>query len=91
MSFIKKALSLFSVSVLDTRLEPPEDEKKKASITQSAGPNRWSTGEYYIYGVIFLVFVPLMFKTVIDASSGMSISYCVAFVVCFANSLIFFH
>lgn len=71
MSILSSILSLFSLSVLDTRLDPPDDEKKRQSIILSAGPNRWYTKEYYAYGIVFLVTVPLMFKAVIDASSGM--------------------
>lgn len=61
-------LSLFSLSVLDTRLDPPSDEKKRQQIIAKAGPARWKTREFYIYGFIFAICVPLMCKGAIDAS-----------------------
>ena len=61
-------LSLFSLPVLDTRLDPPSDEKKRQQIIAKAGPARWKTREFYIYGFIFAICVPLMCKGAIDAS-----------------------
>lgn len=62
-------LDFFSLSVLDTRLDPPQDEKKRQQIALAAGPPRWKTTEFYVYAVVFLVAVPMMFKAGIDASS----------------------
>lgn len=61
-------LKLFSLSVLDLRLEPPSDDKKRQHIISKAGQVRWKTREFYIYGIIFAVCVPLMCKSAIDAS-----------------------
>lgn len=68
-------LHFFSLSVLDTRLEPPADEKKRQSVIQNAGPPRWKTKEFFIYGLFFLVAVPLMFKAGMDASSETNVNY----------------
>lgn len=57
-------LSLFSVESLDARLA----EGKKKSVQESAGPKRWNTVEFYVYGAVFAIAVPLMFKAAIDAS-----------------------
>lgn len=61
---------MFSLSVLDTRLDPPLDEKKRQQVAAAAGPPRWKTTEFYVYGVVFLVTVPCMFKAAMDASRG---------------------
>lgn len=63
-------LQFFSLSVLDTRLDPPQDEKKRLQAIQYAGPSRWKTKEFYLYGVIFAIAVPMMFKAAMDASRG---------------------
>lgn len=63
-------LSFFSLSVLDTRLDPPQDEKRRQQTINDAGPPRWKTTEFYIYGFIFLMAVPMMFKAAMDASRG---------------------
>lgn len=68
-------LKFFSLSVLDTRLDPPADEKRRQQAIQAAGPPRWKTKEFYLYGAIFLVAVPLMFKATMDASSEDNINY----------------
>lgn len=36
-----------------------------------ASPSKWNTPEFYVYYVIFLVAVPMMFRTVYDVSKGM--------------------
>ena len=35
---------------------------------EGSSPSRWKTPEYIYHGLVFLVAVPLMFKTVIDLS-----------------------
>lgn len=35
-----------------------------------ASSPRWNTPEFYIYYLVFIVAVPLMFKTAIDVSQG---------------------
>ncbi|CAN6648872.1 membrane-bound O-acyltransferase Gup1p [Trichomonascus vanleenenianus] len=72
---MSKLVSLLSVEVLDTRLGPAEDEKKRQAIINSAGKPRWKTKEFYFYGVIFALAVPMMFKAAIDASSQDNANY----------------
>ena len=35
-----------------------------------AQPSKWRTTEYYVYYIVFIICVPLMFKTVIQVSLG---------------------
>jgi len=37
---------------------------------QNIQPGRWNTTEFYLYYLVFIVAVPLMFKSVLDVSSG---------------------
>ncbi|EAW11269.1 putative glycerol:H+ symporter (Gup1) [Aspergillus clavatus NRRL 1] len=74
---------LYSLDTLDTRFtasattplkatadtRPPAAKDARANaIANGASPSNWRTPEFYIYYFIFLTAVPLMFKTVIDAS-----------------------
>ncbi|RDW78553.1 putative glycerol:H+ symporter (Gup1) [Aspergillus mulundensis] len=75
---------LYSLDTLDTRFTVPanvpvklaaEDTRsgsakdaRSNAVANSASPSRWGTLEYYVYYLIFLVAVPLMFKTVVDVS-----------------------
>ena len=36
----------------------------------SASQSRWKTPEFFVYYLVFIILVPLMFKTVIDVSQG---------------------
>lgn len=74
-NIFKDLLSLLSVETLDTRLEPPNDEKKAQQAKSKAGPARWKTPEFYVYAVIFAIAVPLMFKAAIDSSSSSNPNY----------------
>lgn len=65
-------LNLFSPEVLDTRLGPAADPKVRQQIQSSAGPRRWNTLEFYIYGIFFAFCVPMMFKAAMNASSTAS-------------------
>lgn len=40
------------------------------SIAQNARASLWRTPEFFVYYLFFITLVPLMFKTVIDASKG---------------------
>lgn len=71
MTVLSSFLSLFSLSTLDTRLDPPQDEKKRTTIIQSAGPVRWYTKEFMFYAFMFILVVPQLFSTVMQASSSM--------------------
>jgi hypothetical protein len=45
-----------------------QDEKPPAALPSGASPSRWTTPEFYFYGLVHLVAVLLMFKAVIDVS-----------------------
>ena len=70
---------LFSLDVLDKRLTTPSKAPVKAEIDPAkpvprsqlpdgASPSLWNTPEFYFYYLVFIVAVPLMFKSVIDVS-----------------------
>lgn len=48
-------------------------------ILSQVKPSRWSTPEFYFYGIAFLFVVPYMFKVAIDLSSGMSFPFFLPF------------
>lgn len=69
---------VYSLDTLDTRFtstatpdtrRPAKDSRANA-IAQGASPSLWRTPEFFIYYIFFIVLVPLMFKTVSDASKG---------------------
>ncbi|EAA64928.1 hypothetical protein AN2096.2 [Aspergillus nidulans FGSC A4] len=86
LSFLSWLRRLYSLDTLDTRFTVPanvpvkiaaEDTRsgsakdaRSNAVTNSASPPRWATLEFYVYYVVFIVAVPLMFKTVIDVSQG---------------------
>lgn len=73
---------VYSLDTLDTRFtstaitpsnsdtRPPVKDARANAIAQGASPSLWRTPEFFIYYVFFIVLVPLMFKTVVDASKG---------------------
>jgi hypothetical protein len=74
---------IYSLDTLDTRftstaITPNTDTRSPAqnaranAIAQGASPSLWRTPEFFVYYIFFIVCVPLMFKTVIDASDGES-------------------
>ncbi|CAN3355578.1 membrane-bound O-acyltransferase Gup1p [Diutina catenulata] len=65
----------FSLEALDTRLAAPADYKKKDAVVKKAAPSRWGTLEFKIYYLVFLVVVPLMIKTCMDASNETNPNY----------------
>lgn len=88
LSFLSWLRRLYSLDTLDTRFTVPanvpvkiaaEDTRsgsakdaRSNAVTNSASPPRWATLEFYVYYMVFIVAVPLMFKTVIDVSQGAS-------------------
>ena len=46
----------------------PRNGGQKAITSNEASPPLWNTAEFYIYYLIFLICVPLMFKSVYDVS-----------------------
>ncbi|KAL4921535.1 MBOAT, membrane-bound O-acyltransferase family-domain-containing protein [Aspergillus aurantiobrunneus] len=75
---------LYSLDTLDTRFTVPantpikvaaEDTRsgsakdaRSSVVASSASPSKWGTLEFYVYYLVFLVAVPLMFKTVVGVS-----------------------
>lgn len=53
----------------DTRPPSAKDARANA-IANGASPPNWRTPEFFVYYLVFLTVVPMMFKTVIDASKG---------------------
>jgi hypothetical protein len=73
---------VYSLDTLDTRFTStaitpapdtrPSKDARTNAIAQGASPSLWRTPEFFIYYLFFIILVPLMFKTVIDASKGES-------------------
>ncbi|RHZ52237.1 hypothetical protein CDV55_103359 [Aspergillus turcosus] len=81
---------LYSLDTLDTRFtasattslkaaadtRPPSAKDARANaIANGASPPNWRTPEFFVYYFVFLTVVPMMFKTVIDASKESHPSY----------------
>jgi hypothetical protein len=73
----------YSLDTLDTRFttsastpasadtRPPSAKDARANaIAQNAPTSLWRTPEFFVYYLFFITLVPLMFKTVVDASNG---------------------
>jgi len=70
----------YSLDTLDTRFTttstPASDTRPRAkdaranAIAQNAPAPLWRTPEFFVYYLFFITLVPLMFKTVVDASKG---------------------
>ncbi len=69
--FTVPANTPIKVAAEDTRSGPAKDARSNA-VASGASPSKWGTLEFYVYYVVFLVAVPLMFKTVVDVSQGWS-------------------
>lgn len=76
---------LYSLDTLDTRFtssattpahaaadtRPPAAKDARANaVARGAHAPLWRTPEFFIYYLFFIILVPLMFKTVVDASKG---------------------
>ncbi|KAK4693667.1 hypothetical protein P7C71_g3778, partial [Lecanoromycetidae sp. Uapishka_2] len=69
-----------SSRALPSRIDPvrssPEESSYKRGkargndVASEASPPRWKTPEFIYHGLVFLIAVPLMFKTVIDVSKS---------------------
>ncbi|AET37975.1 membrane-bound O-acyltransferase family protein Ecym_2227 [Eremothecium cymbalariae DBVPG len=66
---------LFSLESLDARLAPPKDVKRRQQISLNAGKSRWNTLEFWLYYLVFIIVIPLMFKTGMDASNELNPNY----------------
>ncbi|CAI8499034.1 unnamed protein product [Pichia kudriavzevii] len=62
-------LSFFAVESLDSRIS---SNRRKPTTTQ---PSHWKTPEFKFYMVCFLIVVPIMFKTAMDASNETNPNY----------------
>lgn len=68
--------NFFSLETLDTRLHAPSSiDRKNAIIAKANIQSKWNTLEYKIYGIIFVIAVPLMAKTAIEASNENNPNY----------------
>ncbi|GMF75562.1 unnamed protein product [Aspergillus oryzae] len=65
--FIVSSNTPLKAVATDTRSAPAKDARANA-IASNAAPSKWRTPEFWVYYVIFLIAVPLMFKTVIEVS-----------------------
>ncbi|KNG80499.1 glycerol:H+ symporter (Gup1), partial [Aspergillus nomiae NRRL 13137] len=65
--FIVSSNTPLKAVAADTRSAPAKDARANA-IASNAAPSKWRTPEFWVYYVIFLIAVPLMFKTVIEVS-----------------------
>jgi hypothetical protein len=79
---------LYSLDTLDTRFTVPANTPVKVaaedtrsgsakdarsnSVANNPSLSKWGTPEFFFYYIIFLIAVPLMFKTVVDVSQGAS-------------------
>lgn len=76
MQLLREFLSFFSLETIDARLFPPIDNKKKQAIVAKVpSKSRWNTTEFKLYGLVFLVCIPLMFKTAMEASNESNPNY----------------
>ncbi|ODV98372.1 hypothetical protein PACTADRAFT_852 [Pachysolen tannophilus NRRL Y-2460] len=73
--YLSAFLSFFSLEALDSRLAPNSNLSKRGAIIKSAQPSKWSTLEFKIYMVLFIIFVPMMYKTAMDASNETNKNY----------------
>lgn len=60
------------ISPIDPATTSPEERRKERNIPETlpegAKPPKWRTPEFTVYGLVFLIVVPLMFWTVYDVS-----------------------
>lgn len=74
MLLLHEILDFFALETLDTRLVPAT-AKKQAVIQKSCPVSKWNTLEFKIYGVIFAVVVPFMFKAAMDSLNETNPNY----------------
>lgn len=88
LAFLEWLRRLYSLDTLDTRFIVPantpikvaEDTRSASAkdarpnaVASKAAPSKWGTVEFFVYYIVFLIAVPLMFKTVVDVSQGESL------------------
>ena len=47
-----------------------QNVKHENNVAQGAQPAKWNTPEFYLYALVFILAVPMMFKSVMDVSQG---------------------
>ena len=52
-----------------------KDVRKTQELPPGASPSKWNTFEFYLYGLVFLICVPSMYKAVWDVSQPTSVHY----------------
>lgn len=68
--------AFFSQGALDLRLVPASRSSASAQLViKKAPPSRWRTIEFAVYYTVFIIVVPLMFKTAMEASNETSPNY----------------
>lgn len=75
MDYLQPTLRFFSLEALDKRLAAPADATKKQRIVSRASTSKWHTLEFKIYAVVFVLAVPLMWKSAMDASNEHNPNY----------------
>lgn len=65
--FIVSSNTPLKAVAADTRSAPAKDARANA-VASNASTSKWRTPEFWTYYVIFVIAVPLMFKTVIEVS-----------------------
>lgn len=91
MSIIRLVRDIYSLDTLDTRLTasatPPSKDAngtttktstkdgKSSDLPAGASPSKWRTAEFYSYGLILAIIIPLMYKAVWDVSQTSSPHY----------------
>lgn len=76
MKLLNDVLSFFALETLDTRLMAPNDSaKRQAVIKRANGKSKWHTLEFRIYLLVFAIFVPMLYKTAMDASNETNPNY----------------
>lgn len=61
-------------TVIESRNDPGPKDGQKERIAARATPSKWNTPEFYLYGLVFAVCVPLMFWIPYTVSRRMRLS-----------------
>lgn len=76
MKALDDVLSFFALETLDTRLMPPSDQLKRQTVAKRAGSkSKWNSVEFKLYLLVFVIFVPLLYKTAMDATNETNPNY----------------
>ncbi|WPK27262.1 hypothetical protein PUMCH_004640 [Australozyma saopauloensis] len=76
MNLLSSIGQFFALETLDARLCPARDPARHKAIVAKAHPVvRWNTWEFKFYMVVFIVVVPMMFKTAMNALNETNANY----------------